>query len=337
MSTQKHVFNQEDNGILAGSLAVDGSTMARFWQSATLLVRTAKPAPLELGVDLADRLRGALGRALDDLRAAGDEGASALFELAFAGGERADRARVRPFVLAVEPEGAELVVQASLFGWHRRWMQTLRRALEAAFARGIAVRPGHRHRVPWPPGEAQLRWINEVRLAPPGDELVLDFRAPLVLRRRGGLSGRVLGTVDSVVRRLQGLAPTMGLELEIDGEAWHWSLRNLAFDDSDLRPVSWDRFSARDARVRQPGRGLVGRLRLAGDVALVAPLLTMGQLSHAGGRASLGYGRYRLLGAPHPLAEPDDHDAPPMPERTAAIAPGAARVVTSPGVVAYHL
>lgn len=322
-----------------GSLRVDGHRLAQLWQSATWLVEAEKPPPLEVGVDLADRLRGALGRALEARGDGGDVAATALHEAAFTGREPVTGAFARPFVLGVDSRGARLLIRLTLFGGCRAFAVAASAGLNDALARGLAVRSGHRHRVALASIAHRQIWLNDVRVPAFGEEAVLDFQTPLVLRRRERLAGRALGVLDSLVRRLTAVAQMMGLELAIGPAAWREWMRALAVDDTALEPVRWDRFSARDARARQPAFGYRGQLRIGGDLTELAPLLTLGQLVHAGGRAAMGYGRYRIWGTPDPLFErtADDDVARPPEHGEALIGPGVARVVTSPGTIAYEL
>jgi hypothetical protein len=116
----------------------------------------------------------------------------------------------------------------------------------------------------------------------------------LALRTGGALKGGVEGLIPSLGNRIAGLARWQDCAVEADWRSIADHARSLRYDPGDLSPNGWRRASRRQGRTDIPVEGLNGSLIIEGDLAPVWPLLALGVLCHAGGRSSLGLGRYEL-------------------------------------------
>lgn len=147
----------------------------------------------------------------------------------------------------------------------------------------------------------QLSNLNTVLpLAPPlGERATLHFHTPLRLQvqgkpaRAGQLTARHL--LITLARRWQLLC-----DVHLSGAAPQQDFAQLAaqadaitLDPQDLRWFDWGRYSQRQQQEMQFG-GLLGRVRLSGNLSPFAPLLHLGQWLHVGKNASFGLGGYQL-------------------------------------------
>lgn len=104
-------------------------------------------------------------------------------------------------------------------------------------------------------------------------------------------------------RRLAFLIVRRTLEIahfHVPGAALDWTFRPLLdaagavrIAHADLRWHDWERYSNRQQTTMRLG-GLVGRLRLEGDLAPVTPLLAAAEVLHVGKGATFGLGRVRV-------------------------------------------
>lgn len=200
----------------------------------------------------------------------------------------------KPWVLALDARGFDLVVRVTLFGYAIDWAGVAAHALVAA----LRGRIDWRERAPdlfLPAPQVERLEVREVSppLVPPPRPLVtLDFITPLdaagddPLDRPATVIGRLARRVDLLVR-------WMGFAIDADWPALadHW--RGLDYDASALSRRTLERRSGRQHRDFRHDM-VAGALVVAGDLAPLWPLLLLGQSCHVGRAATAGLGRYRL-------------------------------------------
>lgn len=140
---------------------------------------------------------------------------------------------------------------------------------------------------------------DRVRVEPGGaadGSLCLELLSPLVIRR----DGRVLGDIDAysfvstLLRRVTNLAAFFGdpPDVDIDPAPYLDTARALRWETS-LRPVQRSRFSTRQHRTLDYS-GVVGTIRMEGDVGTLLPLLRAGEVVGVGKNTVFGSGAYRV-------------------------------------------
>ena len=130
-----------------------------------------------------------------------------------------------------------------------------------------------------------------------GESITLLFTTPLRLQNNGrplhpdGITARAL--LMTLVRRVS-LVGDMHLNLPLVKDSRALS---LAADDvtmeHDLHWCDWERYSSRQKQKMALG-GVMGRIRLAGNIAPFQEALQLGQWLHVGKNASFGLGHYTL-------------------------------------------
>ena len=288
----------------AANNAVDIATLAARWRMARVELRCAGGGGEVANPNTAAKLRGALGRRLA-------EGASAsalaggpcswpapcAYDLLFnAQGFAAGRLEIpKPFVLAVEEDKGDLIASMTLFGDAVDWVGEAADALVRALRGGIDVAGGRRLEL-----EPVTRWIGVtegVAAAPPsGARLRLAFVTPLILRQGDRSHADPESLIKSLANRVSGLALWHGVALAVDGPALAAEAAVLGAGAEWEAPIraAWKRGS-RAQRRRMDLRGMTGTLTLPPAPAFVASLVAIGEHTHAGGRTTLGMGRYTLL------------------------------------------
>jgi hypothetical protein len=262
---------------------------------------------------IADRVRGALGRALM-------EGASAqaLAEQPCTwdppcshdvlwNGKGSVRAGVdipKPFRLSVWPSAdAALCVTLSLFGVASDWAEPAAEALVRAFRGGLSLDGGPRRG--W---EVVNRTIAAAPPLPPSPfpassvtsreaGVVLAFHTPFAPRRGDQQALDPLALLTGLSRRAEGMARWHDAHLQVQGQALADAAAALSADTTMLRSCPRLRPPNRGRAVGIPLDGQIGPYALTGPddaLAQVWPLLTLGTAFGAGSRTSLGYGGYHL-------------------------------------------
>lgn len=184
------------------------------------------------------------------------------------------------------------------------WQRALHRGLGTPPARCtlLEVTLEEKQATVWHPEHQPAPALPEYSLPDrPGlsDGADLDLLTPLRLQHRGkpahpgDLGARSL--LITLARRYQLLH-----DLHLGRSAEQLDFRSLGeladeicLDASDLRWLDWGRYSQRQQREMKLG-GLMGTVRLQGQLAPFAELLHIGQWLHIGKNASFGLGRYRL-------------------------------------------
>lgn len=200
----------------------------------------------------------------------------------------------KPFTLALDAEGPDLIVSCRLFGLAADWSGQVADALTRGLRGGLRHPAGGRLDVTarsvscidGAPG-----WPALADAAP--ERLDLVFETPFVLRSGAQAHAGLPALVTGIGNRVTGLSRWMGWRVDADWLALKAVAEALVVERSTVGETSWIRASRRQGRVIGV-TGFEGRARIAGPLGPVLPLLALGQLTHAGAHAALGMGRYRI-------------------------------------------
>lgn len=134
--------------------------------------------------------------------------------------------------------------------------------------------------------------------APPDNSLDLHFCTPLRLQKQGKRVGRreldARTLLLTLARRYQLLCDGHRPGLITQDFAQLSKLAETIRLEQDLHWHDWTRYSNRQQQEMQFG-GLVGHIRLHGNLDAFTPLLHLGQWLHLGKNATFGLGQYHLL------------------------------------------
>lgn len=282
------------------------------WRMVTVRLTAPWPEGLEDGPDLAGRLRGALGPALLDCASGTPSG----FQLCF----RANAVWARglevpkPFTLVCERTGSMMVVRLVLFGFAGAWAGEVIEALILALRRGVRSRFGGKVFVRTAPSGIDVSRVEGIAMPQlHGGEVTLAFRSPVAVRRERHMVVDGPALLGGLAMRICGLARWQDLGVSDDFAALRQTVATLDYDYGDMRPVAWKRWKRGQASFPVPMDGLIGPLRLRGNITPLAPLLVLGTSCHAGSGAVFGLGRYELGGSLVPFDPFDLASHSPMP------------------------
>ena len=275
---------------------------AAAWRMARITVRCVGEGGLADHPAVGARVRGAWGRALSEgASAEALEGgpcpwpAPCAYDLFFnAQGHLTARLELpKPFVLSLEAEGRDLVVTLTLFGIAADWAGEAADALVRALRGGLDM--GSDRRLALNLIRREVAVSEGLPLPEPDQDIVLEFRTPLVLRQDQAAHADPASLITSLANRVSGLARWHGLCLDVPGPSLAVEAARLAAGARWHDPArqSWVRGSKVQGR-RMLVQGVSGRLTLPPAGKLVSALLAMGEHCHAGGRATSGMGRYTL-------------------------------------------
>ncbi len=198
----------------------------------------------------------------------------------------------KPYVIFAEAAGADLLVSLRVFGAANDWFG----AASDAFLRGMETI------LPWRKVcGAQMPQVSSRRMVmleglpqyADGRRAVLEFLSPVdATGRRNGALERSL--VSGLIRRANGLARWHGLQMSDNCTRTLTAIAGaLDFSGSDLRASAYH--SPNSARQKRRHDTVTGRLRLAGPIGPLLPILAIGERGHMGRAAREGLGRYRLI------------------------------------------
>jgi hypothetical protein len=203
----------------------------------------------------------------------------------------------KPFVLALDSAGRDLVVHLSLFGIAARYAESLAEALTQALRRGLRRPGGGRldvggRRIGGAEGIADWApWAGR-----PVQALHLRFLSPFRVRDGNRARAGFAPLVSSLGNRVSGLARWMDIRVEADWRRLREAASDIEVTQSTIGEVDWVRASRKQHRLISMN-GFVGDCVVEGDLTRLVPLLALGQLTHAGSNAALGLGRYEIAGA----------------------------------------
>ncbi|WKN24010.1 CRISPR system precrRNA processing endoribonuclease RAMP protein Cas6 [Azotobacter vinelandii] len=221
-----------------------------------------------------------------------------------------------PFVIEPPPAGARLLEGGESFdfamvliGQALPQLPLIVLAWESALAQGLGKERSrcellevHCEDDPEPVYRSGCGRIREHRPqpAPPptaGQPLRLRLLTPMRLRKDGRCVGRreldASTLLIALARRTQALRDRhCPGQAPIDFRALADHAATIGLE-GDLRWFDWTRYSSRQQREMTLG-GLIGELRLTGDLDGLLPLLHLGQWLHLGKNATFGLGHYRM-------------------------------------------
>jgi hypothetical protein len=272
------------------------------WRVTRVRARCNGAAALATNRNGANNIRGAWGRALAEGASVGaverrecDWAAPCAYDLFFNPmGKLAARLDIpKPWVIALLLDGDDLIVELSLFGVAGDWAGEAADGLVRGLRRGLDGPNGPR---PFEVSDRTIEAAEGLPMAqlPLGAQLA--FRTPLEMRSGDDAHLRPASVIKSLANRASGLARWHGLRLaigpaELSAQA---ELAGAAARWEEAAPTPWRRGSkAQDRTIPLAGRG--GVLSLPITPPMIAALLTVGATAHAGGRVTLGLGRYDLI------------------------------------------
>lgn len=276
--------------------------LAEAWRMARIQIICPGAADLALDPNVPAKIRGAWGRKLAE--GASEEAlakrpcpwaAPCAYDLFFnSHGLLAGRLEIpKPFVLALDANGADLMVCLTLFGIAVDWAGEAADALVRAL-RGGLDEAGNRRRT-LIVAERQIEIASGIPVPDVSSGAMLAFMSPVALRSGDALHVRPASLIKSLGNRIGGLALWHGMALELDPAGFSAEAEHLG-DRADWQiqalPV-WRRGSR--AQNRHIGMaGVIGTLTLPPLSSFFATLVALGAHTHAGSRAALGMGRYIL-------------------------------------------
>jgi hypothetical protein len=208
----------------------------------------------------------------------------------------------KPYVVAARSKGSDLLAEVVLFGFAGDWADTVADAL----ARGLrlGLNDGDADKAHYRPLEVVTRTISgQTGLDPimggTGAILMITMETPLSIRKGNIVKVPDFGDlVSSLTARIEGLARWHDAALFADWPTLIHEGRTLRRHDvARLPPVFWRRGSTRQNRTFQVG-GSGGQWLVDTPSPELLALLTLGQTTGAGGRTTLGLGRFRIDSLP---------------------------------------
>ncbi len=227
-----------------------------------------------------------------------------------------------PFVLSVPwkmPAGTtRYTLGLTLFGRAARYLAYMIHALRSAAAGSLRGQPAMELtgvEQETAPGSGEWKTILErgsrrllalpavVPAVPPAPRTFeIEFLTPLRLRHRESYVAPERFTFGdlfaNLLRRISLLSWFhTDIPLETDFRGLVEAARQVRLAHSELSWQDWTRYSSRQ-RTKMLMGGLMGRLRLEGDLEPFWPYLWLGQWTHAGKATGMGLGLYRIQAAP---------------------------------------
>lgn len=195
----------------------------------------------------------------------------------------------KPFALAVDAEGEDLLVSLTLFGDACEWGGEAMDALVRGLRAGLDSKAGRR---PLAVGGRCLARMHSPEAPQAAGGAVLYFLTPVSVRRGDVDHAAPYGVLKSLIGRVTGMALWHGINVQASAPALLAEAGGLA------ARAEWRLDQAGDNQaLRQAGRrrGVVGGLFLPPASPVFQRLLHIGAATHAGARCAEGRGRYRLL------------------------------------------
>jgi hypothetical protein len=309
MDTRKQGAFQEETSVLRAYLhesrknACPIENLAAAWHTAHIRLRCPNAADLMQNPNTTAKIRGAWGRKLAE-GASGEAlskrpcpwPAPCAYDLFFnVHGTLGGRMEIpKPFVTALDVDGEDLIVGMTLFGVAADWAGEAADALVRALRDGLDEAGNNRRRLDVSYREVEVFTGLPVPDMSGGASLV--FTSPVALRSGENVHVRPASLIKSLGNRVDGFARWHGMALDLDPHDFSVKAEEIgaqAHWDVQRTPV-WRRGSV--AQNRHIGMaGVLGTLTLPPLPSFIASLVTLGACTHAGSRAALGMGRYRLL------------------------------------------
>ncbi len=276
-----------------------------LWRHVVIRAVCARPPDCQPDVGLLNKVRGAMGEAL--LAGASPAARERLpcpwnppcaLDILFR--QRAIRGvgagAPPPYTLAVDFAGRQLRVSLSLFGVAAEacaaevadaLVRALRHGLDFEAGRRVALDVTHR----------EIDHVDGVaRRMPFARRIALRFVTPAAPRSDGVDDRDPAGIMRGMFSRVVGMARWYGVSVTDDADWLQDRLRAVLLDDSALSAgAPHYRLSANTPEGGYYIPVRTGSLAIAGAWQPLWPLLILGEATHAGGRATQGYGRYRIV------------------------------------------
>lgn len=202
-----------------------------------------------------------------------------------------------PWVIGAAARGGDLLVSLSLFGFAADWTA----AATEAFTRAA------RELVDWKGRSAiflprlefagrTLRNVSGVDFPRSPQAVDIEFVSPLVSGAADPREHPESLLTTGLGTRLSGLARWHDLSLDAccDWRAIKSAASGFQYTFENVEEVKWRRGSERQNR-KIPMRGVLGCLRMSGNLAPLAAALALGETCHMGGDVAFGCGRYNVL------------------------------------------
>lgn len=286
----------------AAMVPVSLEQLAAQWQMARISLRIPQAAAFCSDQNLLGKVRGAWGRALAQSASAAalagqpcDWAAPCAYDLFFNthGGILNGVSLPKPFVMATDPDSADLILTITLFGLASNWAGEAAEAMVRALRGGLDLRGDRKQLLDVTDRDIGLS-IGQT-LPGPMAGAIAQFLTPFQMREGADLHVKPGSLLKSLALRLSGLARWQGGSLALDLEALKAEAEDLDARSvwQDDRVQMWMRGSVAQGR-KIPVAGLTGALVLPPLSAQVAGILSMGCHTHAGSKLSIGMGRYVL-------------------------------------------
>lgn len=193
----------------------------------------------------------------------------------------------KPYVLAVYPDGDDLLIRLTLFGFASDWTEMVSEALVRAVRGPISI-------------ERSLEiidrryWSQERVVCRTTGIAAIVFQSPLQIRQGQQRVRLDLPTlVANLGNRISSLARWQDAAVDASWSDLKVHAGRLQVVPLEQQDHQWSRFSRKQRR-RIPIEGECPAWLIRGSLGPILPLLAIGAVTHAGGRATLGLGRYEL-------------------------------------------
>lgn len=200
----------------------------------------------------------------------------------------------KPFVLQADRRGQDLVLRILIFGFACDWTAAIVERLPEVLERRISWRSIVRGQFVPTVEIAKLSVVSRERvvLTRSHADAILTFLTPLNCEGDEDPIDVPWSVVSRLARRVSALARWQDAGLAIDWEVFSAGIRQLSYDPRGLVPGSSLRV-ANQSRSEFQVPSLIGELRVAEIPPTVAALLSIGETTHIGKGANIGFGRYR--------------------------------------------
>jgi CRISPR-associated endoribonuclease Cas6 len=262
--------------------------------------------PLQVQPDLAQRVRGALGNALETLcqmppaRLDPFDRASAHDLLYFWTSPQVDTCFETtevavPMVIRADIIGNAVTIIVRLFGQARVHHPIVEAAAIMALNGGVSLR-NHGIRVAFPVQHVEWSCFDGANYDWPeqASSVLLRYRTPVIIRAGKELRLEPEAVMRSAMRRVVALVPWMGFSLDANAGALETCIDRLNYE-LDIHPEHWTRYTsrARDEAIEVYGFG--GSMRVNGALDLVLPYLAIAHFSSLGGECASGFGAIEIV------------------------------------------
>ncbi len=279
----------------------DIAMLQQLWHHDDIVLHCARPSGLEDQPDLPQRIRGALGNALEALcayppaRADPFDRESPHELLYFWRSPRADSCFgsteiAVPMIIGADMTSRSVHITIRLFGRAGMHRSMVEAAAVAALEGGVSLR-NHAIRVPLPVVDLAWRRFDGGAHAWPAvaSRVTMRYRTPVIIRSGSRLRLDPDAVMRSCMRRTAALAPWMGFTLEADVDALNACIARLRFQ-LDIHPENWTRTSS-----RKPGEAIAiyaygGSMTISGQLEQILPYIAIGEFCSIGGECASGFG-----------------------------------------------